>query len=296
MAQQPTDDVIRIRIDTTEAVEAFTRLLQQQAAEGETRAPANPAATAVWRELAPFRLVEYAYIDESVGPIDGAYIGFPNGALYAVEEDIPDQLVNDLVSSGETDSTALPPLYIYVPLRQATEIAAIEAFLTVLSAHIGHSIVGILPGGDGGMAGRVFDSEGTHPITVEAGPYPGRQDVLDRFATRSRRPDGRAYAALTLSFTRHVLEFADASARDEFVAWTQALCDRLFSEGEDADAQGFAGAYRPAEIAPSPAETDTIVRLSTPVPSRQASPEAMRAAWTAICRAIEAASPPRRPV
>lgn len=293
MAQQPTDDVIRIRIDTTEAVDAFHRLLQQQAAEGETSAPANPAATAIWRELAPFRLVEYAYIDSSIAPIDGAYIGFPKGTIYAVEEDIPDQVVNDLLSGREGQTSALPPLYVYLPLQHAYEITAIETFLTVLSAHIGRSITAILPGRDGEMVGRIFESEQTGVVAVEGGPYPSGQDVLDRFAARSRRPDGRAYAALTLSFARHVLEFPDVSARDAFIVWTRTLCDWIFAQGGDADALGFAGAYRPGEIAAAPAETDTVVSLTTPVPPLQASPEAMRTAWHTIRDAIEAASPPR---
>lgn len=294
MAQQPTDDVVRIRIDTTEAVDSFLRLLRQQASEGESRAPANPAATAIWRELAPFRLVEYAYVDASIDPIDGAYIGFPNGALYAVEEDIPDQLVNDLLPEGEAHPSALPPLYVYVPLRQATDTHSIEVFLSVLSAHIGHSVAGILPDRDGRMVGRVFDSEGIREIAIETGPYPCRQDVLDRFAARNRRLDGRAYAALTLSFTRHVLEFPDTTARDAFIEWTRVLCDRIFSDGGDADALGFAGAYRPAETAPVPAETDTVVRLCIPIPDMGDSPETMRAAWNAVRGAIEAASLPLR--
>ncbi|CCG40926.1 hypothetical protein [Magnetospirillum molischianum] len=287
MAQsQPTDDVIRIRIDTTRAVDAFLCLLAEQAAEGETREPANPAATAIWRELAPFRLVEYAYIDESVGPIDGAYVGFPNGMLYAVEEDIPDRAVTDLISAGEHRLSALPPLYVYVPLRQPIGIRAIESFLTELSAHIGHSLVGVLPDSDERMVARVFDSEGTRAATAETDRHLGKRDILERFGARSRRSDGRAYAVLTLSFARHVLEFANTKERDAFIVWSHYLCDWIFANGGDAAALGFAELCRPAEIAPAPDNGCTTVRLGLVFPPIPAPPEGMREAWIVILRAI----------
>jgi len=295
MTQQPTDDVIRIRIDTTRAVDAFLRLLEEQAAEGETRKPANPAATAIWREIAPFRLVEYAYVDETVGPIDGAYIGFPNGMLYTVEEDIPDHAVNDLVVGCEHRATALPPLYVYVPLRQPIPTRAIESFLTKLSAHIGRSLVGVLAESDGRMVTRIFDSEVTRAITTEADRHLRRQDILDRFAALSRRPDGRAYAVLTLSFARHVLEFADEASRDGFIDWTIRLNDWIFSRGGDADALGFAEAYRPAEIASAPEDGSDVVRLRWDTPRRDDSPEAMRETWVDVRRAIGVATPAPAP-
>ena len=61
MPQVPCDDVIRIRVDTTWAVLDFIRQLAEQAAAGETRAPANPAQTAIFRDIAPYRLVEHNY-------------------------------------------------------------------------------------------------------------------------------------------------------------------------------------------------------------------------------------------
>jgi len=296
MAQQPNDDVIRIRIDTAQAVDAFQRLLRQQADEGETCAPANPAATAIWRELAPFRLVEYAYIDPSAPLTDGAYIGFPNGEIYAVEEDIPDLPVTALISASAGTLAALPPLYVYIPLRQATAVAEIETFLTVLSTHLGREISALLPGDEGQMELRVFEGAARHEGNVAPDPALSRRDVLEGFAARISRPDGRAYAALTLAFARHVLEFPDTSARDGFIAWTRALCDRIFAQGEDADGQGFAGAYRPAEIAPAPAGTEGVVRLGFALPPTDAPLETMRSTWNAIRAAIETASPPRPPV
>ncbi|SEH37072.1 hypothetical protein [Magnetospirillum fulvum] len=286
MALQPTDDVIRIRIDTTEAVAAFLRLLAEQAADGETREPANPAATAIWREIAPFRLVEYAYIDPSVGLIDGAFIGFPNGALYAVEEDIPDHAVTDLVGEGTPRAAALPALYVYVVLRQSTPTRAILSFLTQLSAHIGHSLLGVLPDENGRMVARIVDAEGTQAVAAEAERHLGRQEILERFAARFRRADGRAYAALTLSFARHVLEFADEAERDAFVMWSRHLCDWIFARGGNADALGFAEAFRPAEIAPTPDENIGALRIGIAMPPPDASLETKQATWAALLHAI----------
>jgi len=293
MALQPSDDVIRIRIDTTRAVDDFLRLLAEQAAEGETREPANPAATAIWREIAPFRLVEYAYIDPSVGPIDGAFIGFPNGALYAVEEDIPDHAVTDLVAGCEHRAAEFPPLYVYVSLPRPTPTPAILSFLTELSAHVGHSLLGVLPDEDGRMVARIVDAEGIRAVAAETERHLSRQEILDRFAARFRRPDGRAYAALTLSFARHVLEFADEAERDAFVAWSRHLCDWIFAHGGDADALGFTEAYRPAEIAPTPDKGTTILRIGIAMPPFDAPLETMQATWTALRHAI--ARPPIRP-
>jgi len=67
MTAEASDDVIRIRVDTDAAVREFMNILAAQAAEGETRAPANPANRAVFRELAPYRLLEYEYVDAGIG-------------------------------------------------------------------------------------------------------------------------------------------------------------------------------------------------------------------------------------
>lgn len=294
MALQPTDDVIRIRIDTTQAVDDFLHLLAEQAAEGETREPANPAATAIWREIAPFRLVEYAYIDPSLGPIDGAFIGFPDGALYAVEEDIPDHVVADLVAGCEHRAVPLPPLHVYVLPHRPTPIPAIAAFLTRLSAHIGHCLLGVLPGEDGQMVAWTINADGTRAVAAaETGDHLGRDDILARFAARFRRPDGRAYAALTLSFARHVLEFANEAERDAFVSWSRHLCDWIFAHGGNADALGFAEAYRPAEIAPTPDRDSPTLRIGITMPPPDSPIETMQATWAALRHAI--ARPPARP-
>jgi len=246
--QESMDDVIRIRIDTTRAVDAFLTLLAEQAAEGETRAPANPAATALWRELAPFRLVEYAYVDDGVGAIAGAFIGFPDGGLYSVEDDIPEEAVTDLVKGNEHRAVALPPLYVYVVLEQPASRAAIDAFLTELSSHVG----------------QFYDAEGSRDMAREADRHLGKPALLGRFASRGQRGDGRAYAGLTYAYARQILEFATAADRDDFVAWSQSLCDWIFGHGDDAIELGFPEAHRPAEPAPVPEAGRPVIHLAAP--------------------------------
>lgn len=267
MSREAMDDVIRIRIDATEAVRAFLELLAQQRAEGETRAPANPAATALWRELAPFRLVEYDYVDDGIGTILGAYVGFGDGRLYAASDDIPDRAVTELVKGNEHRVADLPPLYVYVVLEQPVGCAAIDSFLAELSAHVGHELDGIAPGGE--------------IATREADRQLSKADLLGRFAAGGQRGDGRAYAVLTYAYARQVLEFSSAAARDDFVAWSRRLCDWIFGHGDDAARLGFAEAHRPAEPAPVPDEGRPVAHLAAP------SAYADGAAWA--CLAPEAA-------
>ena len=276
MPQEFMDDVIRIRIDTTRAVDAFLALLAEQAAEGETRAPANPAATALWRELAPFRLVEYAYVDGGVGAIVGAYIGFPDGGLYSVEDDIPEDAVTDLVKGNEHRSAELPPIYVYVVLEQPANREAIDGFLTELSSHVGHALVGVVPGSDGRLKARFYDAEGSRGVAREADRHLSKAGVLDRFASRSQRGDGRAYAGLTYAYAKQMLEFGSAAERDDFVAWSRALCDWIFGHGDDAVELGFPEAHRPAELAPVPDDDRPVIRLAAPFSFENGS------AWTGI--------------
>ena len=276
MPNEFLDDVIRIRIDTTRAVEAFLTLLAEQAAEGETRAPANPAATALWRELAPFRLVEYAYVFTGVGAIQGAYVGFPDGGLYSVEDDIPEDAVTDLVLGNEHRVVELPPIYVYVVLEAPVGREAIDSFLTELSSHVGHALVGVVPGGDGVLKARLYDSEATNGVAREGDRHLGKAALLDSFASRSQRGDGRAYACLTYAYAKQILEFGSAAERDEFVAWSRSLCDWIFGHGDDAKELGFPEAHRPAELAPVPEADRPVVHMVAPGSFQDG------AAWTGI--------------
>jgi hypothetical protein len=275
MPQQTSDDVIRIRVDTTRAVEDFLALLREQAAEGETRAPANPAATAIWRELAPFRLVEYAYVDDAVGTIQGAFVGFPDGSLHAAGGDIPEDAVTGMVLGHEHEAVALPPIYIYLLLASPAAPAAVERYLGLLSGHAGQPLVAVLCDGRGGVAPRIFDAspagapdarlDGAASLSLlEGDRHLSKAQVLECLADRVQRPDGRTYATLTYAYAQQTLEFASPAGRDDFIMWTRRLCDWLDDhEAGEAD-PSFPEAHRPAEPAPVPADDRPVVRLAPP--------------------------------
>ena len=278
---EPRDDVIRIRLDSARAVEAFQRLLAEQAAAGETRAPANPAATAVWRQLAPFRLVEYGYVDPGFGAVAEAYVGFPDGSLYPAGEAIPERAVAAVATTDRPPA----PLYVYLPLDRPMRHGRIERFLDALSAHLDQPLVAVLRDGEGMSVARLFDAEATRAAAGETERHPDAATLAARFAAQTMRPDGRAYASLVQDFAPRAIEFASAAARDAFIAWTRVLCDRVFATGEDPERLGFAGTVRPAEIARVP-EEETAVRLDPPAAASLESIETMRAAWAAVMAAL----------
>lgn len=277
---EPRDDVIRIRLDTARAVEAFRHLLAEQAAAGETRAPANPAATAVWRQLAPFRLVEYGYVDPGFGAVSGAYVGFPDGSLYPAGEAIPERAVAAVAAVSPP-----APLYVYLPLDRPMRHGRIERFLDALSAHLDQPLVAVLRDGEGASVARLFDAEATRAAAAEAGRHPDAPALAALFAAQTMRPDGRAYASLVQDFAPRAIEFASVAARDAFIAWTRALCDRVFATGADPERLGFAGTLRPAEIARVP-EEEEAVRLDPPSAASLDSLETMRTAWTGLMAAL----------
>ncbi|CAA7622236.1 hypothetical protein [Magnetospirillum sp. SS-4] len=298
MPKEPRDDVIRIRIDATRAVEAFLALLDQQAVEGETAIPSNPAATAIWRELAPFRLVEYGYVSDGIGPIGGAYVGFADGGLYSVEDDIPEEAVTAMVRGNEHRAVDLPPIYVYVVLEHPAGRDAIDAFLTELSAQVGHALVGVVPGSDGRLKARLYDAEGTRGVAREGERHFSRARLQEIVAARGRRDDGRAYAVLTHAFAKHILEFADMAERDDFLGWSRTLCRWIADHGCDAAGLGFPEALRPAEAAPVPADGQPVIRLTPPGSSdagggleSDGAVAAARRYWSYVRRSLDEAGP-----
>lgn len=270
-AELACDDVIRIRIDTGWAVQDFLDQLAVQAAEGETRAPANPANRAVFRELAPFRLVEYAYVDDSLESIDSVHIGFPDGSIYSVSDEIPEALVDDLVRGAPA---SLPPLYLYILPGAPCAADAIGHFLAALASHLGKPLVGVFRAEDGTMAARIHDggetlsadsrarlAEAAAKSLGEGARHLTRQQVLDGYAARAQSPDGRAWAQISYNFTRHVVEFASAADRDDFIEWSHVLC--AWGQARWADL-GFTEVLRPAEVAPAPIGEVTAVPLLPP--------------------------------
>jgi hypothetical protein len=258
------DDVIRIRIDTASAVLDFLALIARQAAEGETRAPANPANRAVFRELAPFRLVEYEYVDKGVGAVEGVYLGFPDGAVYTVGEILPEEAVDALVAG---DPKALPPIYIYVVLAAPAAPEAVDAFLVSLADHVGQPLVAAVGEGKGAIFGAGLLSARERKIleataakcAAESGRHLGKADLLSHHAARG--PGAKAYVQLTYGYVRYFLEFDDAAGRDDFIAWTSRLWE--FSTGFGA-VFGLGDVSRPAEPCPAPPAGANLIHVPSP--------------------------------
>lgn len=262
------DDVIRIRIDSTQVVQAFAQLLAEQAAAGETLAPANPANRAIYRELAPFRLVEYSYVDPGLADIDGVYVGFPDGSLYSVAEDIPESVVDDLV--GGTLET-LPPIYVYILLAQPRSASEIGRFLGALADHLGRPLVGVYRDHDGHMAARPFGEQAetlarqVAGSVLEANRHFDKARVLKRLADRTVASDGRAFAVITYKFAPHLAEFPNTAARDDFIAWSRTLCEWIYARWWTWEDMGLTEILRPAEIASEPGDDSMPVRLVAPM-------------------------------
>lgn len=278
-----SDDVIRIRVDTALAVQDFLDLLADQAAEGETRAPANPANRAVFRELAPYRLVEYAYVDDGIGEVDGAYLGFPDGSIYAVADEVPEAVV-DAVVQGEV--AEMSPVYLYIVLAEPRTPAAIDHFLKELSLHLGKPLVGVTRDEAGAMTARGYDGDaplaaspqrariegGMIKSVLEANRHLSRQRVVERYAARSESPDGRAWAQITYNYTKHVIEFSSAADRNDFIEWSRTLCEWIYARWSTWDELGFSEVLRPAEVAPAPKGEIVAVKLLPPAKAQGGQP------------------------
>lgn len=270
MAVKMLDDVIRIRIDSAQVVDAFMQLLAEQAAAGETLAPANPANRAIYRELAPFRLVEYCYVDAALGDIEGVYVGFPDGSLYSVSEDIPEEVVDSLVGGNPEN---LAPIYIYILLSQPHAAGEISRFLGALADHLGRPLVGIFRDHDGHMMARAYGEGAESCLTtskevassvLEANRHLDKARVLKRLADRTVTADGRAFAVITYKFAPHCAEFPSTAARDDFIAWSRTLCEWIYARWCSWEDMGVTEILRPAEIASEPASDAHPVRLVAP--------------------------------
>ncbi len=290
MSETPSDDVIAIRVDTARAVADFLDLLRRQADSGETEAPAKPANRAVFRELAPYRLVEYDYVETCVGPVEGAYVGFPGGGVYNCAELIPEEAVDALVADG----TAPPPLYVYVLLGGPVAEAAIARYLDALASHLGMPLVGVFHRGDGSTAAAIHVGDSTPDpdhmaalrgavaaVAAETDRHLTKTQVVARHAACSQAPDGRAYACLGHRFSRRILEFPSTADRDGFVAWTERFCVQG-SAGEGAGA----GVLRPAEPCAVPPPDFRVIRVRPPAGSDD-EPAAARAYWAEVTATID---------
>ena len=268
MPDSAWDDVIRIRIDSAGAVDNFLAVLKEQAAEGETSAPANPANRALFRELAPYRLVEYDYVDGSVGSVEGAYIGFPDSAIYSVAELIPEEAVNSLVAT-----VPLPPLYVYVVLAAPAPRGAIEHYLEALASHIGLPQVAVSSAGEARVycGGEILGDHDRAQFQVAAAAgaretdrHFSKADVLALSAGRSALPDGRAYAQVSYGYIRHILEFPSAAERDDFVAWSVKLCEMIGATSATWEEFGIDQFFRPARPCAAPPAGARTITVAAP--------------------------------
>lgn len=274
------DDVIRIRIDAAQAVLDFCEQLAAQAAEGETCAPANPANRAIFRELAPFRLAEYSYVDEAIGAIEGVYLGFPDGAIYTVDDEIPESQVDSLVDGGNSDPA---PIYLYIVLPDPRPVSAIDGFVQALALHLGKSLV-VVRRENGIMAAHVCDcgipdaasrarlDDVVVQSVLEANRHLSRARLLERYAARVQGPDGRAWAQISYNFTKHMVEFASPAERNDFIDWSRVLCEWMYARGYDWEDMGASEILRPAEVAPAPNGEIVAVKLLPPGKSQGGRP------------------------
>ncbi len=270
------DDVIRIRIDMASAIRDFISQLAAQAAEGETRAPLNPPNRAFFRELAPFRLVEYAYLVPWGDHIAGAYLGLADGSVFSVADDIPESVVDAVLARDPLEDAA--PAYLYVLLdapRPGTDLAA---FADALARHLDRPLLWVWRDGQGAVLanwhdgevhdtatydGRILDSQTLRPI-LEADRYLNRDRVLDRHRRQTQGRDGVCWAQITYNFQRHVVEFSGPRDRDDFIRWSQRLCEWIYGSGASLDALGLHEVLRPADIAPVPQGEVVVLHLEPP--------------------------------
>ena len=279
MPDVTSDDVIRVRIDTAGAIDSFLAMLREQAAAGETDAPANPANRAVFRELAPYRLVEYEYVDGAVGKVEGAYIGFPDGVLYSVAELIPEEAVDALVSIQP-----VAPLYVYIVLAAPVSGDIVGQYLDALSSHIGMAQVAVVAGEGrvfcGGEAPGDAERQRLHRSAEACGREFDRHFSKERLLTlsagRSALPDGRAYAQVNYGYIRHILEFPSAAERDDFVAWTDKLCEMIGATAATWEEFGVDQFFRPAQPCAAPPPGARTVAVAAPSRFQSGRP------WTAF--------------
>ncbi len=270
MSETPCDDVIAIRVDTARAVADFLAQLRRQADEGETEAPAKPANRAVFRELAPYRLVEYDYVEPCVGAVEGAYVGFPGGGVYNCAEVIPEEAVDALVADA---AAAYPPLYVYVLLAAPAPAAAIARYLDALASHLGMPLVGLFHCGDGAIATAIHaGDEAPDPdhmaalqdavaaVAREGERHLSKAEVVGRHAACSHLPDGRAFAGLSHRFSHRILEFPSIAVRESFVARSVGFCAQAAAAG--------AAVLRPAEPCAVPPPDFRVIRVRPPTPIR----------------------------
>ncbi len=288
MSETPCDDVIAIRVDTARAVADFLAQLRRQADEGETEAPAKPANRAVFRELAPYRLVEYDYVESCVGAVEGAYIGFPGGGVYNCGEVLPEEAVDALLADP---IAALPPLYVYVLLAAPAAAAAITRYLDALASHLGMPLVGLFHPGDGAIAAAIHAGDSPpdpdhlaalHDAVAAAVRVSHRHltkaQVVTRHAAFSHRPDGRAYACLSHRFSRRIVEFPSIAERDAFVAWSVGFCAQAAAAG--------AAVLRPAEPCAVPPPDFRVIRVRPPPPA-DADPAMAPTYWAEVTGIID---------
>lgn len=266
------DDVVRIRIDVAWVVRQFLMEQSFHAHEdGGNSATANePLNRGLFREIAPFRLVEYAYVGGGV-TVEDVYIGFANGTLYRIVDDIPEDEVDHAVTGA---IEALEPVYVYLLLASPVTADVVAQFMMALSSHLGKSLVWV-----GRDVGGVMVGHGhPHPddpnpdmaaealkCVLEANRHLSKERVLAGYATRSESPDGRAWAQVTYNFSRHFLEFQSTADRNDFVAWSRTLCEWVYARWCQWEDLGFSEVVRPAEPSPPPkGDEAAVVRLSPP--------------------------------
>ena len=195
--------------------------------------PLERAETALWQQLAPFRLVEYAYIDNDLLPVERAFFGFPGGLICEADDDVPATWVAGLAAAAVQ---APPPQPVFLYLKSGAPVTPLLAceYGRMLSGHVEQPLTGYCPTPGGGWTRWRFTPEGGG--CEEGAATPGEQARLLSWADLCAANDGPEtpggergrWARFRFGFDNRLLEFADAGRRDDFLGWSRAATDALF--------------------------------------------------------------------
>ena len=174
--------------------------------------------------LAPFRLVEYAYVDDKIGStIRAAFFGFPDQSLYDAASEIPEHVVPDLLAMAAGDWTRLPAIYVYLYLERSASFSEVDTYLHALGSHLDIPLSGCFSEVSGGWG--IINYGHAPVVSVDLAAETERFLPASVFAQRMADESGQlSYAFVTWQFQKYLVKFNDKIKRDDFIQWTKSIC------------------------------------------------------------------------